>query len=281
MTSSAPLPLAGHFLASDMDGTLIFDGKVSERDLAAIAAYRRAGGTFALSTGRSLNLTRDVVVEYGMEIDYAVMCSGAVVSDGAFEPFYVKEIPTAVVDDIVDFVSGWPDIAVCATFLDTRDAVLLRQVELDHRTELFELFGPVGSAGKVADHVVTVVPIWLPESDLRPRPAGYDIATAQRLLEEHLGDEVDIHRNAEFLDIAPSGCTKATGLARAVAEWGRTPSATHTLGDNFNDLPMHEWATHSVSFPHSPAPVRQATEVVAGSVAEYIEGLLASVGAES
>ena len=50
---------------------------------------------------------------------------------------------------------------------------------------------------------------------------------------------------------------------------------TYSLGDSWNDIDMHRWADHSVSFPHSPAEIQELTETVAPTAADYIQSVLA------
>ena len=66
---------------SDFDGTLVReDGTVSEANKAAIANYRRAGGIFAVVTGRMMSSILPRMKELGLEDGLAVAYQGAMVA---------------------------------------------------------------------------------------------------------------------------------------------------------------------------------------------------------
>lgn len=67
-------------VVSDFDGTLNNNGKVSQRFVQAVQAFRQKGGLFCISTGRSFESLKDWLPLYGMDkIDTPLMlCNGAV-----------------------------------------------------------------------------------------------------------------------------------------------------------------------------------------------------------
>ena len=82
-------------------------------------------------------------------------------------------------------------------------------------------------------------------------------------------------RNQEFLDVIPAGATKGSGLKDLIA-WLTGPDGPHpgarietwSLGDSWNDIPMHEAADHAVALPWSPPDVTAACECTMGSMTE-------------
>ena len=48
-------------LASDLDGTLIIDNKISKENIEAIHRLKESGGKFVVSTGRTLNGVKKVI----------------------------------------------------------------------------------------------------------------------------------------------------------------------------------------------------------------------------
>lgn len=67
---------------SDFDGTLVReDGTVSEANRRAIAAYREAGGVFAVVTGRMMTSILPRLKELGLDDGLAVAYQGAMISD--------------------------------------------------------------------------------------------------------------------------------------------------------------------------------------------------------
>ena len=53
-------------IASDYDGTINYQGRVSEEDKAAIRKFRQAGNKFGIVTGRDAELSRRKDVELSL-----------------------------------------------------------------------------------------------------------------------------------------------------------------------------------------------------------------------
>ena len=69
---------------SDFDGTLVrSDGTISEGNKRAIAAYRKAGGMFAVCTGRMLTSILPRLKELGIEDGLVIAYQGATIADVA------------------------------------------------------------------------------------------------------------------------------------------------------------------------------------------------------
>ena len=76
---------------SDFDGTLVrSDGTVSEGNKRAIAAYRRAGGIFAVCTGRMLSSILPRLKELGIR-DKVVVWAGGRIAEKEEEHKYYKD----------------------------------------------------------------------------------------------------------------------------------------------------------------------------------------------
>ena len=66
-------------LASDFDGTIFIDGKISQRDIKAIRDFQQAGNLFAIVTGRSF-ASLDPLIEGKINPD-AQICNNGVQLD--------------------------------------------------------------------------------------------------------------------------------------------------------------------------------------------------------
>ena len=100
------------------------------------------------------------------------------------------------------------------------------------------------------------------------------------MTEEYAG-QLEAHLNQDFIDIVPANCDKSTGL-RWLNEnvFAGEQIETYSIGDSWNDLPMHAWAQHSASFNYSPQDVKDATETVVEHSWEYINSALGEPGAK-
>ena len=78
-------------IASDYDGTINYQGKVSDEDKAAIRRFRQAGNKFGIVTGRDAELSQWIRQENGFEIDFIISCTGAFIRDGEGNVLYSKK----------------------------------------------------------------------------------------------------------------------------------------------------------------------------------------------
>lgn len=89
------------FLASDLDGTLFRDNKISEKDLDALRRLKAFGNKIIISTGRSLKGVNSILKEYPFEYDYLVMCNGGVIMDNRNNIIHEKSIPNKIQNRII------------------------------------------------------------------------------------------------------------------------------------------------------------------------------------
>ena len=65
-----------------------------------------------------------------------------------------------------------------------------------------------------------------------------------------------------WLDIAPEGVNKATGLASVAERLRIDPADVLAIGDGRNDIEMLTWAGRGVTFADSPPEVIDAADAV-------------------
>jgi Cof subfamily protein (haloacid dehalogenase superfamily) len=92
-----------------------------------------------------------------------------------------------------------------------------------------------------------------------------------------LAEELGLHGTSyvvgwtAWLDLAPVGVSKASGLARVAEELGLSSDDALAVGDGRNDLEMFEWARRGVAMGQAIETVIAAADDVTGSV--YEDGL--------
>ena len=100
-------------------------------------------------------------------------------------------------------------------------------------------------------------------------------ATADEFVK--LAEELGLHGTnyvvgwTAWLDLAPVGVSKASGLDHVARELGIDPAAALAVGDGRNDLEMFEWAGRAVAMGQAIQPVLDAADAVTDSV--YEDGL--------
>ncbi|MEV7429606.1 MULTISPECIES: HAD family hydrolase [unclassified Nocardioides] len=89
-----------------------------------------------------------------------------------------------------------------------------------------------------------------------------------------LAEELGLHGTnyivgwTAWLDIAPIGVSKASGLAHVCAELGCTAADVLAIGDGRNDIEMLQWAGRGVAMGQAIEVVREAADAVTGEVYE-------------
>lgn len=71
-----------------------------------------------------------------------------------------------------------------------------------------------------------------------------------------------------WLDLAPEGVTKASGLAEVAARLGIDPEQVLAIGDGRNDIDLLRWAGRGVAMGQAPDEVKAAADDVTGTVYE-------------
>lgn len=256
-------PTADRWLvALDVDGTILHeDETVSPGVRDAVRAVADAGHEVTLATGRSWGSTQPVLESLGLEPELLVCANGALVMErdatdptgyrrAHVETFDPEPVLRLVREHLPDgrFLVENPD----GFRLYTRG---MGDWNLDYAREVeFEEF-----AGQLATRVVVVSP-------------DHDDEEFFRIVES-----MGLHRVSysvgwtAWLDIAPDGVNKATGLERIRERHGVPRDRLFAVGDGRNDIDMFEWAGaegRAVAMGQAPDEVKAVATDVTGSVVE-------------
>lgn len=252
--------------AFDLDGTILFADGVSTETVAAIRAWREAGHLAVAATGKSIWAMRYALDDTDITFDYSVVFTGAAVADRKSRLLYSSTLDTEVVRRITRELADLDGVAVYGTALNERDVRFSSRVPLSAKNTVLHDFEDL-TPDRIDQQEFVGIPIWVPDNP-----------PLKQRLQNWLADtfEVGCVINQNFLDVVPVGTTKAAGLSWLAGHIGLQRSAVdlYTFGDSWNDLPMHEIADRSFSFPWSPQEVHAATDEIIGSVAEVLPGLV-------
>ncbi|MDU0349658.1 HAD family hydrolase [Actinomyces sp. MRS3W] len=256
-------------IATDLDGTVLFDRRVCPADLRAMQRWRDAGNLLVVDTGKSVFATRNTLTSAGLDFDYAVTFTGAVLIDGAYRILSARYLPDGVAHSIVTSLQGIDGLTVFGTTIEA-DHILS---DTYHETSpILEIFLPM-SVAQMPHHRFIGVPMRVRDDVVRERIMAE--------LTARWADQIEVVRNQEFLDVVPAGATKGAGLTELVSTLtavdGPLPGErieTWSVGDSWNDISMHAVADHGICLPWSPPEVVAACERSVSSMAELIDGLL-------
>jgi Cof subfamily protein (haloacid dehalogenase superfamily) len=242
-------------VALDIDGTLIdHDEGLS---LAVVDAVRRTAAQVPviLATGRAWSTTKPVAERFGLPAGSFVVCS-----NGARTMRY----PDGELIDERTFDPG----TVIASVREHAPNARMAVEEFDG-TYLVTAPFPDGDLGK--DAVVRVVA----DDELAPEPVTRLIIRDPEQSEAdfvRLAERLGLHGVSYFvgwtawLDIAPEGVDKSTGLKVALAQYDLDPSGLLAIGDGRNDIEMLTYAGLGIAMGSSPDEVKAAADEVTKTV---------------
>lgn len=245
---------------SDFDGTLVRkDGTVSQANKRAIAAYRAAGGVFAVCTGRMPASILPRLKELGIEDGLAVAYQGAtVVSVKTGELLKNDGFRPADAVRILKLLEGEGHHIHAYTV----DALYCNRAD--------EALGMYERICGVKAHIVQKEPLsaFAEREGLRIvkllAMVGQD---ARRPLMERLraalGEGFYVTTSADFLvEVMPAGQTKAAAVDFLSAYYGVPREKIAAIGDQLNDLPMIARAGGKFAVANAEPELKAAARVV-------------------
>ncbi|MDO5672708.1 MAG: HAD family hydrolase [Actinomycetaceae bacterium] len=241
-------------IALDVDGTLLDGyGQATDRMYASMAKLSELEVDVVVSTGRSVYATLPVISLFGLRSGWMVCSNGAVVctfetdADGNvnYQVCYVKTFdPAPVIDTILRVI---PDALIAVEDGDDgfRVSAEFPQGELAETRSV----QPIDQlrATPVTRVVVRHLEMSVPQFSAAVEKAGLHAV------------EYAVGWTA-WMDVAPLGVTKATGLDYVCQQLGSSAQQALALGDGSNDLEMLEWARHGVAMGHSPASLLEVAQ---------------------
>lgn len=217
-------------LASDYDGTLCLDGTVTQTTKKALERWKAAGHLFGIVTGRDIRMTRDVITEHGLTVDFTICNNGCVIYDGNLKEVHSNHLPPDIVNELIH----------CEMLKRSSYIVLAdqqgRYVYDDHYDPKRYPHPKVYHTAVLTQRDITKDSRFY-QMDTRYQTAEemHEIST---LLEKTFQDRITINPNVDTIDLTPIGVTKCTGLMRCAQINGWQQGQVITVGDGFNDLPM-------------------------------------------
>jgi hydroxymethylpyrimidine pyrophosphatase-like HAD family hydrolase len=275
-------------IAVDMDGTLLGqDGRVSERNLAALRAAEAAGIEVVVATGRRHSYAMRVLRSLGLHHAAAVVSSNGTVTrtigaEGVGSTLVARTLlPHATAR------------AICAQLAEFRNALVLTfdlagadgedargALVVEHLDELNASIGRWMQANE--PYIAHVVPIEDALRDEAEAPIQMMLCgtvermrrAEARLLElpgvapsgasadDAAGGQITLHRteyperNLSILDILPAGCSKGVALLALAETRGYGAAEIMAIGDNWNDVSMLAMAGRPVLMANAPEDLK-------------------------
>lgn len=267
----------------DFDGTLLrSDRNFSSADLDALSRLGEMGVIRAVATGRSIYSINTVSISE-LPVDFILFSSGAGIvrhRDGAIirkislEPRQVSYAINVLQANNLDFMvhQPIPDNHIFSYFESTPD-----NADFKRRIALYSLFAsPLDKAVdgfRPATQLLAVLP---------PGPNRSVITTLQKALPGFniIQTTSPLDGQSTWIEIFPATVSKSLTAAWLSAAYGLNADRTLSIGNDYNDVDLLEWAGRSFVVANAPQDLKRRFPVVASNnengVAEAVNRWLSS-----
>lgn len=236
-------------IASDFDGTVNYNGKISDEDKSAIKKFRKAGNKFGIVTGRDLDLAQWIKQENGFEFDFVICCTGAVIKNGEGEVIYKKK--GKIEPFIYDVIEKAKEMGA---YVFAIGDMLLKCI--------------IDIKGKIPMQIDALSEFTHANTGFTTRERATEFA---KYVNDNYGDKISAHQNGTAVDMPPARTSKVTGIY----EYAKTLEAPeiYAVGDNINDIPMiKEFCGFAVS--NAVDEVKKSAKHQCNRIADMIEFLM-------
>jgi Cof subfamily protein (haloacid dehalogenase superfamily) len=252
----------------DFDGTLLrSDRSFSDTDLNALRRLGELGIIMAVATGRSIYSINTVSISE-LPVDFILFSSGAGISQHpegriirkvSLEPHEVSRAIKILKSNNLDFMVHHPipDNHNFSYFESTSD-----NPDFKKRIELYQQFAkPLETAIDAFGNATQLLAI-LPPADNRPV-----IATLQNALPGFniIQTTSPLDGQSTWIEIFPATVSKSLTTAWLSAAYGLNADHTLSVGNDYNDVDLLEWAGCSFVVNNAPHDLKSRFPVVASN----------------
>lgn len=246
-------------IALDVDGTIVDNNnEMSAAVRETVRALRDSGIEIVISTGRAIPGVLNTTGKFGFTDGYAVASNGAIVF--AYDPVEILHAVTFDASSAVRRVMEYVPDAIVA----------VEEIGVGFRVNR-----PFPEGEVTGQFVVEDV-----ESLIAEPVTRVVIRSTDHTAEEFsaIVDDLGLAGTNYFigysawLDLAPEGVSKASGLDFICKQLGIDQADVLAVGDGNNDLEMLEWAGRGVAMGHAPEALKKVADAITAPIED--DGLL-------
>ena len=218
--------------ASDFDGTLFRNQKISAEDFAAIQAWRAAGNKFGIVTGRAFVMLEPHLKAFGLDVDFNICDNGAIIYDSRGEVIFETELPKKILADIMNEPCARKSFHFA---FETADEIFCAEVQ-ENSWVLRESKNLVFPVTIIDAAQIETLPKKINQLAL-DFATPEEAQTAASIINARFGTQIFAQKNTHSVDIVTAGINKAQGVENLlrVMDWR---GKVFVIGDESNDLPM-------------------------------------------
>ncbi len=258
---------------SDIDGTLVHSNEIITPEVTdMVSRLQQNGIQFTIATVRTYDAAQPFVKALDISIPYVINNGATIIHNGTC--LYAKSLSIHPIADVLEYADSFGlTVAISDTHnempLSINDHVLEQQA-LGRMTKIFP-------REQLRDTAKTFQKVMI--YDPARGPIIEEIY--QRIL-PNAADYFVTHYPCQAVELAPKGCTKATGLQALSKIMNIAPHEILTCGDAINDIEMLKIAGIGVAVGNATTEVKNVADYVAthhwsAGVVEAVDKLLLCV----
>ncbi len=251
-------------LVSDFDGTIAVNGLIGGDEFAAAGRLRDAGIPLVVVTGRTCLALQDLDGLNRLS-DEVIFSSGAgrLTADGG--PEEIHWLSASEVIRIADILDNFnEDYCILPRIPDSGAFRWVRRrkhnPDFDTRLEMYaSICGPMkpGSAKEYfpdgALQFLILRPVGEPVNpEMKEALSPWSVFTCTS----------PFNRSSSWMEIFPAGVNKGRAVCDWCTERGIPSSNVMAVGNDYNDLPMLEWAGHPLVVENAPEAMKNVPGIV-------------------
>jgi Cof subfamily protein (haloacid dehalogenase superfamily) len=231
------------------------DPRVQPAVVSGVAALRRAGVRFVISTGRMFRSAKATAASLGVTDGTIICYQGALVADLATgERLLARPVPSELAADVV---------RTARTMRHHVNAYIDDELHVEELDQLAEMYMRRGGVGATVDgDLETVVMASDPDKLLMLTEPDDAPALLPVLRERWAGCLAVTISQPGYVEITAPDATKRGALEFLAREWILDALRAVACGDGLNDLDMLEWAGFAVAMAEANPRVWAAADLV-------------------
>lgn len=238
-------------LASDLDGTIIRDKKISTTDYYYIKKFFEEN-IFIIATGRDYVSFKNAVDRYNLFFNYAVLCNGGVVITKNNIVIFSNNISNNIVRNI---------LTVLLEF-DNFNTIILSKTK---STLIFNSYEEMRDFLKYMCFENDIVSITI--------ELEKDIESSTKRIYEYMSpytDYIEILKNGLYIDIVAKNADKSNAIRWIINNYIEGYDEIITIGDGGNDIGMLKITQNSFTFYCSDIEIKNVANNLVNNISECI-----------